>query len=253
MVKTSVTLLVRAVDRVVRDHFDVLILHSLAPHPKSGYDLRKQLSRTFGVKVSFGVLYPHLHALEKDGLIKGEWVPSKKRGPVRKREYAMTGEGKEFLKANVEALNKLVLTLQVGLMPSMEEAKPGDILYTPIAQIEKKLEEKGYMAKGRARVRGASGEEHVIDIFASRYDKGHEDRIIIAIKEAEDEVGMDEVLKFYLKGYDVGAKGLVFIACPRLSEKARSMADLCRITTVEGEDLEKATNRAMALLSGILG
>jgi len=58
---------------VAKQLMDVEILYLLTFSPKSGYELRKLLSSWFKINVSYGTLYPHLHALEKSGLVTGAW------------------------------------------------------------------------------------------------------------------------------------------------------------------------------------
>ena len=43
----------------------------------SGYDAISFIHNKFGVLVSSGTVYSHLYALERDGLIKGDWSVKK--------------------------------------------------------------------------------------------------------------------------------------------------------------------------------
>lgn len=76
-----------------------LILVTLASEKKHGYQLALELEETSNAlfKFNHGTLYPILHKLEKDNLIKGSW---KQEGPKRKRKYyTITAKGKKHLNA----------------------------------------------------------------------------------------------------------------------------------------------------------
>jgi len=74
-----------------------LILGVLSAGKKHGYQIALEVEeRSDGFfKFNHGTLYPILHKLEKDGLIKGTW---KQEGPKRKRKYyTLTAKGKRTL------------------------------------------------------------------------------------------------------------------------------------------------------------
>ena len=76
-----------------------LVLVALRGGPKHGYEIAAHLrERSGGVfTLSFGALYPILHRLEKDGLVKGNW---QEVGPAkRKKVYALTRRGEVALGA----------------------------------------------------------------------------------------------------------------------------------------------------------
>jgi PadR family transcriptional regulator PadR len=75
----------------------VLILNMLAERPMYGYQIAKELKRRSGGYFAFkeGTLYPALHGMEKDGLLRGEWQVVEK-GPSRKY-YHITEEGRKVL------------------------------------------------------------------------------------------------------------------------------------------------------------
>ncbi|MBN2090829.1 PadR family transcriptional regulator [candidate division KSB1 bacterium] len=74
-----------------------LILAILLPDKKHGYQLALEIEEKSNgfFKFNHGTLYPILHKLEKEGLIKGIW---KQEGPKRKRKYyTLTSKGKKYL------------------------------------------------------------------------------------------------------------------------------------------------------------
>ena len=75
----------------------VLILNVLVEKPMYGYQIAKELKRRSDGYFSFkeGTLYPALHRMEKDGLLRSEWQVVEK-GPSRKY-YSITEEGRKVL------------------------------------------------------------------------------------------------------------------------------------------------------------
>ena len=73
-----------------------LILSILLSGKKHGYQLALELEeKSHGLfKFNHGTLYPILHKLEKEHLIKGSW---EQEGPKRKRKYyTITAKGKKY-------------------------------------------------------------------------------------------------------------------------------------------------------------
>jgi len=75
----------------------VLVLSLLQEEPMYGYQLSKELRRRsrgyFGFKE--GTLYPALHRMEKEGLLRGRWQVVEE-GPSRKY-YHLTDKGRSEL------------------------------------------------------------------------------------------------------------------------------------------------------------
>jgi DNA-binding PadR family transcriptional regulator len=93
----------------VADLLDILLLSRLWAKPMGGYELRKELLKEFGVKVSFGTLYPHLKNLEKS-----ECIFEQPADPIRSRKkaYRLTKLGENSLKYNALAIMKIANTLR---------------------------------------------------------------------------------------------------------------------------------------------
>lgn len=73
-----------------------LILAILLGGERHGYQLALELEERSGgfFRFNHGTLYPILHKLEKDGLIRGAW---KSEGPKRRRKsYALTDAGRRY-------------------------------------------------------------------------------------------------------------------------------------------------------------
>ena len=96
--------------RIVKNFLDLVILMELRKRSMSGYDVIAFVHNKFGMLLSSGTIYSYLYFLERNGLIKGEWVQ-------RRRVYTLTEQGKENAKTLLNAKDKilgLLLNLFVG-------------------------------------------------------------------------------------------------------------------------------------------
>jgi len=76
--------------RTVKNFMDILILSELAKAPMSGYDVITSIFERFNFLPSSGTVYSLLYALEREGLIRGEWSG-------RRRIYLLTSKGEEMV------------------------------------------------------------------------------------------------------------------------------------------------------------
>jgi DNA-binding PadR family transcriptional regulator len=75
---------------------ETLILSVLRDGPMHGYQLALDIEEQGGGLFRFkhGTLYPILHKLERDGLIKGTW--SQESGERKRKSYALTQKGRRY-------------------------------------------------------------------------------------------------------------------------------------------------------------
>ncbi|HEY7604062.1 MAG TPA: helix-turn-helix transcriptional regulator [Gaiellaceae bacterium] len=75
---------------------DALVLAALAAEPGHGYAIVRRLrARSDDVfRFSEGTVYPVLHRLEHEGLVRSRWTPARGR---RRRVYRITPGGREAL------------------------------------------------------------------------------------------------------------------------------------------------------------
>jgi transcriptional regulator len=86
---------------------DLLILRTLALHPMHGWAISQriqQVSREV-LRVQQGSLYPALHRLARQRLIKAEWGPSENNR--RAKYYLLTAKGRARLEAETANWNRL--------------------------------------------------------------------------------------------------------------------------------------------------
>ena len=86
---------------------DALILKTLARGPNHGYAIARFIEETTdeAVLVEEGSLYPALHRMEQDGLVRAEWGTSEKNRPAR--FYTLTAAGKRQLAQEQEQWDRL--------------------------------------------------------------------------------------------------------------------------------------------------
>ena len=85
---------------LLRGSLDLMVLSVLADQSQYGYSIQKRLNTaSMGkVKLPAGTLYPLLHRLESDKLIRSRWDESTGR---KRKWYDLTAKGKKRLKVQV--------------------------------------------------------------------------------------------------------------------------------------------------------
>lgn len=128
--------------------------------------------------------------------------------------------------------------------PQPEKAMPKLPRIDPATKLIELLQSRGYEVTEKARVKGKSGAEYTLDIYAQRNDAIVTQTIAAAISYAKDrsEIGIDEISQFDTKAYDAGIHDKVFIAIPKLSPEAHQFAKQQRIKVLEAKDLDSLMN-----------
>lgn len=103
---------------LVQGTLDLLILKILALQPEHGWAISQRLKQVSGdvLQVSDGSLYPALHKLEQQGLIKAEWKPSENNR--RAKYYSLTRLGRKELEK--EAANWRRLSVAISQVVELE-------------------------------------------------------------------------------------------------------------------------------------
>ncbi len=96
---------------LVQGTLDLLILKALCTGPMHGWSIANRIRARSGsvLQVQQGSLYPALHKLETQGLIKAEWGESENNR--RAKYYALTAKGRRHLEseeANWARLSKAI-------------------------------------------------------------------------------------------------------------------------------------------------
>ncbi len=110
----------------------------------------------------------------------------------------------------------------------------------PRAKLIELLQSLGYEVTENAKIKGSSGVEHIIDIYAQKNDVIVTHTLAATVSYAKDgrEVGMSEISQFDTQTYDAGIHDKVFIAIPKLSSEAQKFAKQQRIRVLEAKDLD---------------
>lgn len=90
--------------QLLRGSLDLMLLSVLAEGPKYGYILQQRLREASAemIDLQAGTLYPLLHRLEDDKLIRSKWDESTGR---RRKWYELTKEGRARLKVQAREWN----------------------------------------------------------------------------------------------------------------------------------------------------
>lgn len=88
-------------DQIRKGSTSTLILSLLSEEPMYGYQITQELQRRSEgyFEMKEGLLYPALHQMEQDGLLKSEW--RRVGGSRRRKYYSITEEGRRVLARSV--------------------------------------------------------------------------------------------------------------------------------------------------------
>ncbi len=232
---------------VARHLLDLEILYLLTPESRSGYELKKHLFNLFHINVSYGTLYPHLHSLEKSRLIAGNWDSRQPSEPMKKKMYNLTPTGSEKLRAGVDDLGKIALTMQfmlAGMILNTKSAPPLEDSEGPFRVVEQFLSSRGYSVKRMALLRGSSGFEYPVELFATRHNASRDQTESLVIRVANSQTGLcvDDLLKFYVIAYDLQLTHAMMLSTNPVLEEVLKLADFYRIPIFHGKDLVEAAS-----------
>ncbi len=104
---------------LMRGSLDLMVLSVLATGPKYGYLLQQELRNASRglVDVQAGTLYPLLHRLESDKLIRCKWDNSTGR---RRKWYELTEPGRKRLSTQAREWHAYAECLRAMLAPVLE-------------------------------------------------------------------------------------------------------------------------------------
>ena len=109
---------------LLRGNLDLMILSTLADGAKYGYLIQQRLGEASRGRISVqaGTLYPILHKLEDEKLVKAHWEDSTGR---ERKWYELTAKGEKRLQLRAGQWQQLAATLQELLEPVLgPDAKP---------------------------------------------------------------------------------------------------------------------------------
>jgi transcriptional regulator len=97
---------------------DLLVLKTVADEPLHGYGLAQRLRLLSGdrLRIPQGSLYPALHRLEHQGLLKGIWSESPTGRDAK--YYQITAKGRRRLSSELEEWTELSTAIALVLHPA---------------------------------------------------------------------------------------------------------------------------------------
>lgn len=90
----------------------LLVLASLAEGEKHGYGMMEDIQRFAGIRLGPGTLYGAITRLEERGWIRPL------ESDDRRRPYAITGAGRQYLEEQLATLDQVVKTARQRLKPA---------------------------------------------------------------------------------------------------------------------------------------
>ncbi len=98
---------------------ELLVLSALQAGEKHGYQIARDVEIDSNGLFCFkhGTLYPILHRLEREGLIRGAWSGG---GGRRKKSYSLTTKGRKHLTGETSRVREIVSRL-LQVLPSASE------------------------------------------------------------------------------------------------------------------------------------
>jgi DNA-binding PadR family transcriptional regulator len=95
----------------IKGHLDALLLAVVADGPVHGYAALERLRARSGGRFDLpeGTVYPALHRLEADGLLRSQWTSAAGR---RRREYELTDRGRAELTTRSEDWRRFAIAVE---------------------------------------------------------------------------------------------------------------------------------------------
>jgi PadR family transcriptional regulator PadR len=100
---------------LIQGTLDLLILKSLASESRHGWAIAKRIQAVSGdvLQIKQGSLYPALHRLENQGLIRAEWKTNETGREAR--FYSLTRAGRAQLEAELTQWERLSAAIHLTL------------------------------------------------------------------------------------------------------------------------------------------
>jgi len=122
-----------------------------------------------------------------------------------------------------------------------KELRTSLLLLPSVAQLFFSL---GYQVSYPASIKGKSGVEHRVDLYAKKTG----DDVMVQISTESMQVDVNSVVSFFAKLYDVQAKHALMVAIPTATDAAKRVAESYGIQVIEGPDETKVTAGIKAAL-----
>ena len=118
-----------------------------------------------------------------------------------------------------------------------EEFKRSYLVMKPIGLV---LEDFQFKVEMPGQIAGRSGALHRFDAVAT---KGASEVVVLDVIASEKQIDEVAVASMYAKIFDVTPTQSILVALPKLTEKAKRLAGLYRISTIEAENSQQAADQ----------
>lgn len=118
-----------------------------------------------------------------------------------------------------------------------EEFKRSYLVMKPIGTV---LEDFQFKVEMPGQIAGRSGALHRFDAVAT---KGSSELLVLDLIASDKQIDEVPVASMYAKVFDVGPSQTVLVAIPGLTEKAKRLAALYRISAIEADDSQMAAEQ----------
>ncbi len=123
----------RRVTQLRKGILELAVMGVLYQERHYGYSLVRALSESGAISLKEGTVYPILARLDRDGLVKSEWIASD-QGPPRKY-YALTSDGRALFDELSQELTMLVALVKPSWADTLESTYSGKKLAVRKAQV----------------------------------------------------------------------------------------------------------------------
>ena len=123
---------------------------------------------------------------------------------------------------------------------SEEEFKRTYVVMKPIGTV---FEESQFKVEMPGQIAGRSGALHRFDAIAT---KGRSEVVVLDVIASDKQIDEVPVASLYAKIFDVGPTQAVLVAIPSVTEKARKLASLYRISLIEAPNSQGAAEQLKA-------
>ena len=96
-------------EQLRRGTLDLAVLLVIAPAPRYGLDILKQLEFT-DLVLGEGTIYPLLARLEREGVLSAQWVEGE--GPRARKYYTLTARGRKRLAEMREEFESVIRKIE---------------------------------------------------------------------------------------------------------------------------------------------
>ena len=103
---------------LVRGSLVLMVLSLLVEGARHGYAVQQGIRDACGHTIQAGTLYPLLHQLESDGLLRATWDRSTNRP---RKIYAITAAGRRRLRSDAKDWSTLLQQLQQLIEPAVQQ------------------------------------------------------------------------------------------------------------------------------------